>query len=250
MALHPLALQFDAIADAYERGRPEYPREVIERLSQELEIQAGVPVLDLAAGTGKLTRGLVDFGLDVTAVEPQASLRALLASAVGGERVLEGFAESIPMGDRSVAAVTVADAFHWFDHQPALAEIARVLRPGGGLAVVISSIDWGGASWAHEVGSVITQMRPEHPQFDGPSWQESVTQAGGWSEPREVQVSFAQPTDAERVINHIESMSWVAGMPAGERGELLGRLEAIVRAGETPSQLPVHVRIGLTRPTV
>jgi ubiquinone/menaquinone biosynthesis C-methylase UbiE len=129
MALHPLAERFASVADAYERGRPDYPAAVIGALAAELMLAPSAPVLDLAAGTGKLSRALLAAGLDVVAVEPLDSLRAVLARNIGPERVLEGFAEAIPLADTSVDAVTVADAFHWFDHAPALAEIQRVLRP-------------------------------------------------------------------------------------------------------------------------
>jgi SAM-dependent methyltransferase len=246
MALHPLALEFDAVADAYERGRPDYPPAVIGRLAAELQIGAGARVLDLAAGTGKLTRALLDFGLDVVAVEPQQSLRRVLSAAIGAERVRDGLAEAIPLEDGSVAAVTVADGFHWFEPAGALAEIGRVLRPGGGLALLMCAVDWGGASWAHEVGTVIAELRPEHPQFDGPSWRESVEAAGGWTAPREIQLTFSQPIDAERVIDYSASMSWVAALPEDRRTDTLARLGAIIRAGDTPPELPVHVRIGLT----
>jgi SAM-dependent methyltransferase len=246
VALHPLAQGFDAIAETYERGRPAYPKEVIARLAAELQIERGDRVLDLAAGTGKLTKALLDFGLDAVAVEPQESLRGLLEEAIGSERVREGTAEAIPLEDGSVAAVTVADAFHWFEPAGALAEIARVLRPGGGVALLACAVDWGGTSWAHEVGTVIAELRPEHPLFDGPSWQESVKAAGGWTEPREIQLTFPEQTDAERVIDYIGSMSWMAALPQEQRTKTLAQVAAIIRAGETPSELPVHVRVGLT----
>ncbi len=246
MALHPLAQGFDAIADAYERGRPAYPLTVTDRLAAELRVVPGDRVLDLAAGTGKLTRALLGFGLDVVAIEPQPSLRRLLSDAIGAERVREGTAEAIPLEDGSVAAVTVADAFHWFEPAGALAEIARVLRPGGGLALLACAVDWGGASWAHEVGTMIAELRPEHPLFDGPSWQESVKAAGGWTEPREIQLTFSQQTNPERIIDYVGSMSWVAALPQERRTDTLARLGAIIRASGTPSELPVHVRVGLT----
>ncbi len=200
----------------------------------------------LAAGTGKLTRALLAMGLDVVAVEPQAELREILAASVGGERVREGLAEAIPLADESVFAVTVADAFHWFDQSAALAEIRRVLRPGGGLAVLAIAPDWSGASWAHEVGTLMADLRPEHPQFDGPPWQEAVLAVGGWTAPREIRLTSSQPVVPERFIDYIASVSWVARLPQDERAETLARIAAVVSAGETPAELQVHAVVGLT----
>jgi SAM-dependent methyltransferase len=246
VALHPLTAGFAEVADIYERGRPEYAPAVVGAIAAELGIPAAGPVLDLAAGTGKLTRALLAVGLDVVAVEPQAELRELLAASVGSERVLGGLAEAIPLPDESVAGVTVADAFHWFDHAVALAEIARVLRPGGGLAVLSAVPDWSGASWSHEVGTLIAGMRTSHPKFDGPPWQESVRSAGGWTEPREIRITASQPASAERMVDYVGSMSWVSSLPEDQRAETLANVDAIVSAGETPNELPIHVAIGLT----
>jgi SAM-dependent methyltransferase len=246
MALHPLAAQFPAVADAYERGRPEYAPAVAGCIAAELRIPAGALVLDLAAGTGKLTRALLGAGLDVVAVEPQQSLRDILAASVGPERVREGLAEAIPLADESVAAVTVADAFHWFDAADALGEIRRVLRPGGGLAVLSTVPDWSGASWAHEVGTLMAGLRPEHPHHDGPPWQDSVHAAGGWTPPREVRLIVSQPAHPKRIVDYVASVSWVAALSEDQRTEMLAQIGAIVDAGETPAELPVHVRIGLT----
>jgi SAM-dependent methyltransferase len=203
-------------------------------------------VLDLAAGTGKLTRALLEQGLDVVAVEPQRRLREVLASSVGSERVREGLAEAIPLPDGSVVAVIVADAFHWFDQAAALAEIRRVLRPGGGLAVLSTLPDWGDASWAHEVGTLMAGLRPEHPHFDGPPWQDAVRATGGWTAPREVRVTSSQPAGPDQILDYLASMSWVAALPEDQRAETLARVRSIVSAGETPAVLPVHVVIGLT----
>ena len=234
------------MAGVYERGRPEYAPAVDGAIAAELSIPPAGPVLDLAAGTGKLTRALLGLGLDVVAVEPQPQLRELLAASVGHERVREGLAEAIPLPDESVAAVTVADAFHWFDHAPALAEIRRVLRPGGGLAVLSAVPDWSGASWAHEVGTLIAGMRTAHPKFDGPAWQESVRGTGGWTEPREIRVITSQPTTPERMVDYVASMSWVASLPEDQRAETLAKVGKIINSGNTPTELPIHVIIGLT----
>ncbi len=245
MALHPLAQQFATVADAYERGRPEYPPAAIGALAAELRLAPGARVLDLGAGTGKLSRALVGFGLDVVAVEPLEPLRAVLAQRIGSERVREGLAEEIPLENASVEAVTVADAFHWFDHARALPEIRRVLRPGGGLAILFTAPDWSGASWAQELGTIVSESRPQHPHFDGPSWQELVRAAGGFREPREIRVTVMQPADPERIVDHMASVSWIAGMPDDERAQMIERMRALVRRGETPGEMPLHVTIGL-----
>jgi SAM-dependent methyltransferase len=248
MALHPLATGFDDVADAYERGRPGYVPAVVGALAAELGVVAGDPVLDLAAGTGKLTRALVAFGLDVVAVEPQPQLREALGMRVGGERVRDGLAEAIPLPDGAVAAVTVADAFHWFDHARALAEIRRVLRPDGGLAVLTTFPEWD-LPWAHEVGELLSGLRPAHPGHDGPSWQESVRAAGDWSAPREILVRAMQPCSRAQVVDYISSISWIAALPPEQRAETLAQVDAIVAAGGgTPAELPIQVTVGLTTP--
>jgi SAM-dependent methyltransferase len=246
MELHPLAARFADVAGAYERGRPEYPPAVVRAIAAELGIAQGEAVLDLAAGTGKFTRALLGIGMDVIAVEPQPPLREILAASIGKQRVGAGVAEAIPLEDASVAAVTVADAFHWFDHAVALAEIQRVLRPGGGLAIVTTVPGWNGASWAHDVGKLIADLRPEHPRFDGMRWQDSVLAAKGWSAPREIRLTAVQPADAEGVVDYLSSVSWIAALPESQRDETLARLGAIVNAGETPAELPLDVVIGLT----
>jgi SAM-dependent methyltransferase len=246
VALHPLAEQFASVADAYERGRPEYAPAVVGALAAELQIAPGAPVLDLAAGTGKLTRALLAAGFDAVAVEPQASLREVLAANVGADRALEGLAEAIPLGDAAVEAVTVADAFHWFDQVAALAEIRRVLRPEGGLAVLTTIPDFSGASWAPELGTLLESARPEHPGFDGPPWRDTVQAAGGWSAPREIRVTASQRLDPERIVDYVASVSWVAAMPETQHAEILAQAGSLVSAGESPEELPVHVVVGLT----
>lgn len=246
--LHHLTTRFADVAESYERGRPDYAPAVAGAIAAELCLAPGAPVLDLAAGTGKLSRALLTFGLEVVAVEPQSELREILAANVGTQRVREGVAEAIPLADSSVAAVTVADAFHWFDHAAALAEIERVLSPGGGLAVLTTLPDWGDASWAEEVGTLIAGLRPEHPQFDGPSWQQAVRGAG-WTEPREIRITTPQPGWTERFLDYLGSISWIAALPEQRRGELAEQIARIISAEETPAEVRLHVTIALTWPS-
>jgi SAM-dependent methyltransferase len=127
---------FEAVAADYERHRPDYPEEALRWAVERLGIQPGARVLDLGAGTGKLTRGLVVLGLEVVAVEPGSPMLEQLRTAVPEAEALEGPAESIPLPDASVDAAFAAQAFHWFDRARAVPELHRVIRPKGGLALL------------------------------------------------------------------------------------------------------------------
>jgi SAM-dependent methyltransferase len=144
------SLSFGSEAAAYERGRPSYPPEAIDWL-----LPPGArDVLDLGAGTGKLTTRLVERGLDVVAVDPIAEMLELLSSALPDTPALLGTAEQIPLPDNSVDAVLVAQAWHWFDPERAVAEVARVLRPGGRLGLVWNTRDER-LGWVKDLGRVI-----------------------------------------------------------------------------------------------
>ncbi len=130
------AVGFERGADDYVAARPGYPAGVVDLLAADLGLGPGADVLDLAAGTGKLTVDLVARGARVVAVEPVVAMRERLLRDVAGIEVRDGTAEALPLEDASVDLVTVAQAFHWFDAPAALAEIRRVLRPGGGLALI------------------------------------------------------------------------------------------------------------------
>lgn len=133
---HPNALNFDRTADRYERTRPEYPAEAIDCLIANLGIAQDSKVLDLAAGTGKLSRQLVSTGATVIAAEPLAGMRSQLCRKVPGALLVGSTAEAIPLRTGSASVVTVAQAFHWFKQDVAQPEICRVLQPGGGLGII------------------------------------------------------------------------------------------------------------------
>jgi SAM-dependent methyltransferase len=125
-----LRLSFGNVAETYDRVRPPYSQRLLDLAQQSLQLDKSARVLDLAAGTGRLTRELRRRFEEVVAVEPEERMRAVHGSA------LEGNAEAIPLEDETVDAVFVGEAFHWFDPKAAIPEIARVLRPRGGLAAV------------------------------------------------------------------------------------------------------------------
>jgi ubiquinone/menaquinone biosynthesis C-methylase UbiE len=156
------ARSFDRVAAAYREARPSYPAAAVE---WALEAAPGRRVVDLAAGTGKLTQVVVAAGADVTAVEPLANMRAELGRALPAVRALAGSAEAIPLPDGSADAVLVGQAFHWFDGPAALAEIARVLVPGGVLGLLWNLRD-DRVPWVGELtrvilgaGDVLTESR-------------------------------------------------------------------------------------------
>jgi SAM-dependent methyltransferase len=244
VALHPLADRFASVAEEYELGRPEYPPGVVGAICGELALAPGTAVLDLAAGTGKLTRALLAAGLDVVAVEPQPALRERLAATVGSERTREGLAEAIPLPDGSVSAVTVADAIHWFDPGRALPEIARVLSDGGAIVVLTTVPDWSGASWGEEVGALLAELRPSHPHFDGTPWQQLLRDSPHFAEPWELRVTWWREATPERMVAHVGSMSWIAALPEAERSATLARVAATIEGGTTPERLPFHVVLG------
>jgi SAM-dependent methyltransferase len=141
-------LSFGSVADVYDLTRPSYPPEAARWMLGD----APVRVADIGAGTGIFSRVLADLGHDVVAVEPDDDMRRKLAETSPGIEALEGSAEKIPLPDASLDAVTAAQAFHWFDHESASAEIARVLRPGGVLATIWNredeSVDWVAEWWS------------------------------------------------------------------------------------------------------
>lgn len=127
---------FETVAADYERHRPEYPQAALRWAAERLRLGPGARVLDVGAGTGKLTRGLVAAGFDVIAVEPGSPMLEQLRLAVPDVEALGGSAESIPLADESVAAAFAGQAYHWFDRERALPELHRVSRAGGGLALL------------------------------------------------------------------------------------------------------------------
>jgi SAM-dependent methyltransferase len=130
------ARSFETVAAEYERHRPEYPEEALRWAVEQVRLEPGARVLDVGAGTGKLTRGLVALGFEVVAVEPGAPMLEQLQAAVPEAEVHEGSAESIPLPGESVDGAFAGQAFHWFDRERALPELHRVICARGGLALL------------------------------------------------------------------------------------------------------------------
>jgi SAM-dependent methyltransferase len=219
--LHEAAAQgFSGTAASYEEGRPTYPPAAVARLARELKLRPGREVLDLAAGTGKLTALLIGTGASVVAVEPVAEMRAVLERALPGVRVLPGAAEAIPLGDGSVTAVTVGQAFHWFRGDEALAEIHRVLRPGGSLGLVwndrVTSTGWVG-----RLTEIMEPHRGDTPTYRSVAWRDAFERTALFGPLQHAETKHVHRLPPEGVVARVASVSFVAALSESERIHVL-----------------------------
>ena len=223
--MHPKTAAFADVADAYERGRPGYPQEIVTLL----ELGPGIDVVDIGAGTGKLTRVLVASGANVTAVEPLPRLRARIDGAVA----LDGVAEQLPLDDASVDVATVGEAWHWFDHAAATNELARVVRPGGAVALIWQRSDpQARPAWMRRTWEIVRAHRGDHPAFGDDEAGRPVLEAHPAFEPlRHVEFSHLHHTDHEGVVAEAASISYIAALNAHDRATLLAQLAAVVPRG-------------------
>lgn len=236
------ATGFEAGAASYELARPGYPDEAIAVLVAMVGITAGVKVLDLAAGTGKLTRRLLELGVSVVAVEPVAGMRRELLQAVPGIEVLDGTAEAIPLQDASVDVVAVAQAFHWFDAPLALEEIARVLRPGGGLALLWNERDES-TPWVAEMSRIIRWHERTVSRYQHVVWAEIVARSGRFTPLQEQAMVWEQPLTRDLLADRVRSISYIAAMPEPERERHVADVVALVNRLPEPFPLPYRCRV-------
>jgi SAM-dependent methyltransferase len=209
------SLSFGSAAAAYERGRPSYPPEAIDWLLP----RGARKVLDLGAGTGKLTTRLVERGLDVVAVDPIPDMLEVLSASLPETRALLGTAEEIPLEDNSVDAVLVAQAWHWVDPERAIPEIARVLRPGGRLGLVWNTRDER-LGWVRELGQIIGS--------DGDGRRFDVTLPPPFGERQRHQVEWTNYLTPQALIDLVASRSYCITSPADVRTQTLDQVRELL----------------------
>lgn len=213
------ARSFGAVADVYDRSRPSYPAEALDWL-----LPPGArTVLDLGAGTGKLTRSLVERGLEVVAVEPTPGMREQFAKVLPGVEVLDGTGESVPLPDASVDAVLMAQAWHWVDPDTASPEVARVLRPGGQLGLLWNVRD-AGVEWIARLDRLLP----------GPGEEQLGSLAPRVGPPfgpvERYDVRWADRVSVESLLDLTRSRSWVIALPEDRREQVLEDVRAQARA--------------------
>jgi ubiquinone/menaquinone biosynthesis C-methylase UbiE len=231
MSVDPRAATgFASAVDAYERGRPSYPPQAIEDLVRELGLTRTSTVLDLAAGTGKLTAGLVPLVGRVVAVEPSPPMLATLRRRLPDVTAKAGTAEAIPLADGSVDAVFVGEAFHWFRTEETCREIARVLVPGGGLALLWNRARWDEAElpWLPAFEALLTPYRLAAGPFPADEWKAALERTGRFAPLSEAWVEDVRRDTTDGVVALVASWSWIVNLDDEERAKVLAAVRDVV----------------------
>lgn len=232
----------------YERGRPGWPPEVVDIPG----LVSAASVLDLGAGTGKLTRVLVTRFARVVAIEPAEAMLRLLVKLCPQAEAIAGTGQEIPLPNASVDAVFAAQAFHWFDDERAVAEIVRVLRPAGALVLMwnlpagptkpsISAVELALNARAPKGDLGYDPLDLGHgPRFASGEWRRQFARAP-FESPREARLPNPQTLDREGLVAFFASMGWIADLPDAERLPLLHGVGSLLTAGEYRRPWSTHL---------
>lgn len=221
---------FAAAAEGYERTRPDYPAEALDRLIQELEVTQAATVLDLGAGTGKLTRMLMPTRARVVALEPVEAMWRTFGQVLPEVEVVAGTAEALPFHEASFDAVVVAQAFHWFRGEEALEGIARVLKPAGRLGLLWNIRDES-LPWVRRLGEIIEAYEGKAPREQTGTWREAFSRTDLFGSLHQRRFTHNQELDEEGLVTRVASTSFIASLEAGEeRDRVLGEVRALARS--------------------
>jgi SAM-dependent methyltransferase len=227
---------FESGSDVYERSRPTYPPEAVDLLATTAGLSSESRILDLAAGTGKLTRQLHERGLRCVAADPSPSMREVFARVVPRVPMVGATAERIPFGEATMDAVVVAQAFHWFDPEVALAEIDRVLSPGGWLALVWNERDESDPMVTELVQ--ISKWNVSAPYPVGMDFGAVIDGSGRFGTVERTKLPFVQRLDLEAFVQQVASRSYVQVLPEPERRALLDQVETFGSSLPLPIAMP------------
>jgi SAM-dependent methyltransferase len=233
------AVGFARVVDTYERGRPSYPAEAVDLLvgpggADELAV-------DVGAGTGKFTRLLAARRSRVVAVEPVAAMRAELARHAPSARAVAGTAEALPLAGGVAGLVTVAQAFHWFAHHRALAELHRVLRPGGRLGLIWNAWDER-APWERAVREIRDRHRGDAPQYDTGRWRDAFDGQSWFGLRHERHVGHVHELTPDDAVARIASTSYIAALAPAEHERVRAEVRAMLPTPAGCGTIPVAYR--------
>ena len=223
------AIGFQASVDAYQRGRPDYLREAVEFLAEKLGLGPGKTVCELGAGTGKFTKTLADVSrATIVAVDPVEAMRTKFAELLPQIRVLDGTAENIPLESRSVDAVVVAQAFHWFRGEVALEEIHRVLKPGGRLGLLWNARDER-VAWVEKLTRIIDPIEGGVPQYRHFGWRKAFESTTLFGPLEKGEFWYRHPSTPDSVCDRIASISFIAALSEERRRAVLEQVREMLR---------------------
>jgi SAM-dependent methyltransferase len=217
---------FQAAAEVYERSRPDYPGEAIDRMIQDLEIGRTATVLDMGAGTGKLTRMLLPTGARLVGLDPVEAMRRMLIAAVPEALVVGGTAEALPFGEASFDAVVAGQAFHWFRGEQALAEIHRVLRPSGRMGLIWNVRDHA-VPWVARLTEIIDRYEAGAPREATGDWRRAFSSTTYFGTLHQRRFHHEQRLDREGLVDRVASMSFIAALPPERRQEVLTEIRRL-----------------------
>ncbi|NMM91604.1 hypothetical protein B2J88_46195 [Rhodococcus sp. SRB_17] len=223
---------FRAVAEDYETGRPTYADASIDRIFSHLELSGSSRVLDLAAGTGQLSRLFRSRVGSVIAVEPVHGMREQIKTTAPGVTVLDGTAESIPLPDADVDAVVVGEAFHWFEIATATREIARVLKPNGGIALLWNTPTWtvDTPPWLPDLRRILSHHKESAGEYPaGYTWQKTLESARLFETLQHTNATHEQSLGHDAFLAQVASWSWVANLPDAARRTALNGVAELVR---------------------
>jgi SAM-dependent methyltransferase len=228
VAAHDAARGFEAAAGLYERVRPDYPPEAVDLLVRLLALRPGRTLLDLGAGTGKLSRLVAERGATVVAVEPAAGL--IRQAAAPGVLSVRAVAEALPLARHAVDAACAASAFHWFDGRRALGELHRALRRGGRLALLWNQRD-DAVPWVAAVSAIVNRHEGDSPRYRSGAWRAAFDACRDLFRPlEEAHFHHVHELPPEDVVGRIASVSFVAARPEPERRAVLDEVRALLAA--------------------
>ncbi|MBI3098173.1 MAG: class I SAM-dependent methyltransferase [Planctomycetes bacterium] len=227
MPIHETAAKgFQSAAGLYDRGRPDYPLEGVECLLRELRLDPSRTVIDLGAGTGKFTRLLIASGATIIAVEPVEEMRRQFAASLPGIRLVDGAAEATTLPSSAADAVVAAQAFHWFATGAALAEIHRVLKPGGRLGLIWNTWD-PAVEWVVRLREILDDYAGATPRYKSGQWRLPFRETALFTPLEERHFPHLQRGPLQTVLDRVASISFVALLPGERRVEVLRRVREL-----------------------
>lgn len=250
---HAAGVGYQRAAGVYERSRPSYPLAALAALADALPLESGRTVVDLGAGTGKFTRLLALTGAEVLAVEPVTEMRERLAELLPGVAVSEGTAEDTGLPDGCADAVVAAQSWHWFEAPAALAEVERLLRPGGALVLVWNTYDTS-VPWVRDYQDIYFRLTPrdlpspplgrsvaggpgretgvERPGEPDGRWRQAFAGRPGWGAIEERHWPNPHSTTVADVVERMMSSSHITALEPSAQARVRAEVESLLGADE------------------